>query len=116
MNPQRSLAPLLGIAAALMSLFVIVSVLVGQGNHLATLFRYMLIGGFVSGLFFPRGTLIVWLVLCGYIDMLKRLMVVFGSVQHSDLFNVLGIPPMMVAGVTLSVLVGAFTRRYQLQP
>jgi hypothetical protein len=116
MNPQRSLAPLLGIGAALASLFVIASVLMGRGNNLATLFRYLLVVGFACGLLFPRGTLLVWLVLCGYIDMLKRLMVVFGSVQHSDLFNVLGIPPMMVVGVTLSLVVGAMTRRYQVQP
>jgi hypothetical protein len=116
MNPQRSLAPLFGIAAALASLFVIVSVLMGKGNNLATLFRYLLVAGFTCGVVFPRGTVLVWLVLCGYIDMLKRLMVVFGSVQHSDLFNVLGIPPMMIVGVTLSLLVGALTRRYQMQP
>src|SRR6187549_3056479 len=116
MNQQRSLAPLFGIGTALVSLFVIVTVLMGRGNNLAALFRYILVAGFACGLVFPRGTLLVWLVLCGYIDMLKRLMVVFGSVQHSDLFNVLGIPPMMVVGVTLSVLVGACTRRYSMRP
>jgi hypothetical protein len=114
MNQQRTLAPVLIIGAALSSLFVIVSVLMGQGNHLAKLFRYLLLAGFVAGILFPRPTLVFWMVLCGYTDLLKRLMVVFGDVEHSDLFNVLGIPPMMVIGVTLSILVGALTHRFQL--
>jgi hypothetical protein len=114
MNQQRTLAPLVGIAAALISLFVIGSVLMGHGNNLAKLFRYVLVAGFVSGILFPRPTLILWMVLCGYTDLLKRLMVVFGEVEHSDLFNVLGIPPMMVIGVTTSILVGALTHRFQL--
>lgn len=112
MNSQRSLAPILGIAAALISLFVIASVLLGHGNQLAQLFRYLLVAGFLSGIMFPRGTLFFWLALCGYTDLLKRLMVVFGRVQYSDLYNVLGIPPMMLGGVTIAVLIGAFTGRF----
>jgi hypothetical protein len=81
MNLQRLLSPLLAIAAALAGLFVIVTVLLGNGNQLATLFRYLLVAGLVAGLFWPRGTLMFWLVLCGYTDLLKRLMVVFGRVQ-----------------------------------
>ena len=112
MNAQKSLTPIIGIAAALMSLFVIASVLLGHGNQLAQLFRYLLVAGFLSGIMFPRGTLFFWLALCGYTDLLKRLMVVFGRVQYSDLYNVLGIPPMMLGGVTVAVLIGAFTGRF----
>lgn len=114
MNLQRLLSPLLAIAAAFMSLFVIATILLGHGNHLAMLFRYLLVMGFVAGLFLPRGALMFWLVLCGYTDLLKRLMVVFGSVQYSDLYNVLGIPPVMILGITLAVVGGAMRGRYEL--
>ena len=115
MMAQRTFNPLLGIAAALGSLFVIATVLLGHGNQLALLFRYLLVAGFFAGLLFPKGTLIFWLVLCGYTDLLKRFMVVFGNVEYSDLYNVLGIPPMMIAGVTLAVVVGALMGRFQLR-
>lgn len=114
MNSRSSIGPIIGIAAALLGLFVITSVLLGQGNQLAALCRYLLVAGFVIGLTFPRGGLIVWLMLCGYTDLLKRLMVVFGRVHYNDLYNVLGIPPVMLAGITLAVLVGAFTGRFRL--
>lgn len=114
MIQHRTLAPVLVILAVLSGLFVIVSVLLGDGNDLATLFRYLLVAGFVCGFLFPKRTIMVWMVLCGYTDLLKRLMVVFGDVERSDLFNVLGIPPMIVIGVTLSVLVGGLTHRFQL--
>lgn len=98
-----------------MGLFVIASILLGHGNQLATLFRYLLVVGFLAGLIFPRGGLMFWLALCGYTDLLKRFMVVFGRVQYSDLYNVLGIPPVMLGGITLAVIVGAFTGRFQLR-
>jgi hypothetical protein len=115
MNRRRSFGPLLGFAVALASLYVIASILLGRGNQLALLFRYLLAAGFVGALLVPRGALVVCLVFCGYADLLKRLMVVFDRVQYSDLYSVLGIPPVMLLGVTVSVLLGAVTRRLELQ-
>jgi hypothetical protein len=115
MNRPRYFGLLVGVAVAFSSLYVIASILLGHGNQLATLFRYLLVVGFVAGLLFPRGTLVACLVFCGYADLLKRLMVVFDRVQYSDLYSVLGIPPVMLFGVTLAVLLGTVTKRFELQ-
>jgi hypothetical protein len=115
MNRSRHFGPLLGFAAALGSLFVIASILLGHGNQFAALLRYLLIVGFAVGLLFPRGALITCLVFCGYADLLKRLMVVFDRVQYSDLYSVLGIPPVMLLGVTIALLLGNVTRRFEFE-
>jgi hypothetical protein len=109
MKARPLILPILAIATALAGLFIITTVLMGQGNQLGTLCRYLLVAGFVMGWTFPRRTLVFWLIFCGYTDLLKRLMVVFGSVRYSDLYNVLGIPPAMLAGITMAVLLGAMS-------
>jgi hypothetical protein len=114
MNSQR-FSPLLGFFVVCASLIVIASVLLGNGNQFSMLFRYVLILGFVSGLLLPRPALIFWLVLCAYTDLLKRLMIVSGRVEMSDLYSVLGLPPVMLFGITFSVLMGGLSGRQPLK-
>jgi hypothetical protein len=114
MNSQR-FSPLLGFLMVCASLIVIASVLLGNGNQFSMLFRYVLILGFVFGLLLPRPALIFWLVLCAYTDLLKRLMIVSGRVEMSDLYSVLGLPPVMLLGITFSVLMGGLSGRLPLK-
>jgi len=111
MNSQRPFNPMFVIVPVLIGLGLIVSVLTGGGNRLGLFFRNLLVLSFMAGFLFPRGMLAMWLVLCGYTDFFKRLMVVFGSVSMRDLYNVLGIPPATLAGITVAVISGAALRQ-----
>ena len=115
MNSRNTVAPIAIIAGMLAGLFVIASVLLSSGNQLAALCRFLLVGGFVFGFLFPRAGLLFWLGLCGYTDLLKRLLIVSGRISFNDLYYVLGMPPVMLGGITLAVLVGAVTGRFELQ-
>lgn len=96
-------------------LFVMLSILLGGGNEIAAFYQYLLGALFIAGVATPRGAFIFWLVLCGYTDLLKRLMVVTGRVSFNDLYYILGLPPVMLGAITLSVVIGGFSGRFQLR-
>ncbi len=97
---------LIVIVSAIAGLFVVVTVLLSQGNSLAHLCFYILIGGGIFGLLAPRSAFYFWIVACAYSDLLKRLTVVFGEVSKMDLFYVLGITPVMFSGIVISLIIG----------
>jgi len=104
------------IALALLGgLFVMLSILMGGGNEIAAFYQYLLAVLFVAGIVAPRGAFVFWVMLCGYTDLLKRFMVLTGRVSFTDLYAVLGIPPIMLTAITFSVVVGAFSGRFQLR-
>ncbi|MFZ4764467.1 MAG: hypothetical protein ACOYMN_05890, partial [Roseimicrobium sp.] len=114
MKSNNAFVPIAGMVTLLIGLFVTASVLLGSGNQLAALCKYLLVAGFVCGYLFPKGGFVFWMGLCGYTDLLKRLMIVSGRISYNDLYYVLGMPPVMLGGITLAVLSGAFTGRFQL--
>ncbi len=95
--------------------FVMLSILLGGGNEVAAFYEYLLAVLFIGGFVAPRGAFIFWLVLCGYTDLLKRFLVVTGHVTFADLYYVLGIPPVMIGAITMSVLLGVFSGRFHLR-
>lgn len=101
-------SPLVIIGAGLLILYVAVSILLGDGNTMGSLFFYLLIFGGVFGMMAPKGAFYLFIFLCGYLDLLKRLMVVAGSVSVIDLYYVLGIAPVTVTGVLIGVVVRMF--------
>jgi hypothetical protein len=110
-GPTTIIAILASLAGAF---YVMASILLGGGNELAALCDYLLIGSIFLGLFFPKRSLFVWFFVCAYTDLLKRLLIVSGRVSLADLFSVLGIPPAMLGGIVLSILISAFTGRLTL--
>lgn len=114
MNQRNSIFGII-LLGLLGGLFAVVSILLGEGNEMASFYQYLLMAFFVAGFLIPRSTFIFWLALCGYTDLLKRFMVVTGRVSFMDLYYVLGIPPVMVVAMTLSVLVGSFSGRFVLK-
>ncbi|MEI6537083.1 MAG: hypothetical protein WCN98_17210, partial [Verrucomicrobiaceae bacterium] len=113
MNRQNSFAPVIIVLfGTFAGLFVVLSVLLGGGNTLAHLCYYILLGGGVLGLMAPRSAFYVWIFMCGYSDLLKRLMVVFGDVSQTDLYYVLGITPVMFSAIVFSLILGSFTGAY----
>ncbi len=115
MTQSNPLKPIAVACLVLLGLMMTASVLLGSGNQLAALCKYMLVVAFALGAIFPRGSFVFWLVLCGYTDLLKRFMVVSGRISFNDLYYVLGIPPVMLAGMLTSVLLGSFLGRYELR-
>lgn len=85
-------------------LYMLTSVLLSEGNLVGQLCRFLLVAGFVMGVLLPRLTFVFWLIGCGYLDLLKRLMVVSGRMFHDDLFYVLGVAPTTFAGIVAGVL------------
>ncbi len=110
MNSRNSLLNVLIVAGfSSLGLYVVISVLLSHRNGLASLCFYLLIAGGIWGLLAPRSAFYLWIFSCGYTDLLKRVMVVFGNIQQNDLYYVLGIPPVIFAGITISLVVGGLT-------
>lgn len=89
----------------LFGLFAMVSIVLGEGNTLANVFLYLIIGTCGLAVIAPREAFFVFLVTCGYVDLFKRLMVVSGRVSMDDLYYVLGLAPALLSCIILSVLV-----------
>lgn len=89
----------------LFGLFAIVSIMLGEGNTLANVFLYLIMGTCGLALIAPRTAFFVFLVTCGYVDLFKRLMVVSGRVSMDDLYYVLGLAPALLSCIIISVLV-----------
>ncbi|MCE2692892.1 MAG: hypothetical protein LW645_01280 [Verrucomicrobiaceae bacterium] len=80
-------------------LYAVASVLLTEGNTIGQMSMYLMVGGFLLSLMAPRLGFYIWIIFCGYNDLLKRLLVVGGRVTQEDLKFVLGITPAMFAGV-----------------
>jgi len=114
MNDQRGTSVLLMMLGIGFALYATFSVLLTDGNSISELCRILMVAGFLFSLMKPRLGLTVWLLSSGYVDLLKRLMVVSGRISKNDLYYVLGIHPLMMAGICAGVLVGGFTGKFTL--
>lgn len=104
-EPSRGASSVLVILAGMgLVLYMLTAVLLSEGNLVGQLCRFLLVAGFVMGVLLPRPAFIFWLVGCGYLDLLKRLMIVSGRMFHDDLFYVLGVAPATFAGITAGAL------------
>lgn len=100
-NPSAS-----AIIAMLMlgGLYAVASVILTEGNTIGQMCQYLMIGGFLLSLLAPRLGFFIWIIFCGYNDLLKRFLVVGGRITHEDLKFVLGITPAMFGGVVASLV------------
>jgi hypothetical protein len=109
MNSQsRGMSVLVVLGASLLMLYIAASVLLDHGNTMGKMFFYMLIAGGVLGLLAPRPAFFLFLIQCACLDFAKRLMIIAGSVSHTDLYYVLGIAPVTVTGITLGLVIRVF--------
>ncbi|MEN3940938.1 hypothetical protein WJU23_06575 [Prosthecobacter sp. SYSU 5D2] len=106
MNEGRSGALLPMFVMGGIGLFALASILLTEGNTIGEFCRYLLVGGFLLSVVAPRAGFYIWLTLCGYNDLLKRLMIMGGRVTHGDLPFVLGITPAMFGGVVVALILG----------
>jgi hypothetical protein len=110
-RPTNPLALILGLGLALYAVF---SITLTQGNSISELCLMLMLGGVLLSLTAPNLAFTFWIITSGYIDLAKRLMVLTGRVNQTDLYYVLGIHPLMLGGITISLLVGAMLGRQRL--
>lgn len=106
MNSRGLTAIVVVVGGMLVALFVIVSILSGAGfgNVLGATYKYFLPAAFVLGVAAPRFSM-YFLLLCGvYIDFLKKLMAVDYTLYFSDVFYILGVPPVLLLGMCCGIL------------
>lgn len=101
------------VIAFTVSMIMVFSVITSHGNEIGHLFKYVLVLAFFTGALAPKASFSLLLVLCLVIDLCKRLMVVSGRVSALDLYYVLGIPPVLVAGIAVSALISVALGRMQ---
>jgi len=107
MNQSRSPA---GMIFAVIGMgYVLLSLLLSTGNQLGGFFGYLLGGSLLFGIWRPKAAVLLMLIISGYIDWAKRLLVVADRVTFTDLAFVLGLAPALMAGITI----GAFFQGIQ---
>lgn len=98
--------PLVAIIGGLgVALYVAASILLDDGNQLAGLFFYALLGSGLLGLLAPRMAFFFFIFQTAYLDLFKRLMVIGGNVSFVDLFWVLGMAPVTIVGIACGLIV-----------
>jgi hypothetical protein len=114
MNDGRGTNPFSMMLGLCLALYAIFSITLTQGNSISELCLMLMLGGLLLSLTSPRLAFTLWIISSGYIDLIKRLMVLSGRVSQNDLYYVLGIHPLMLGGITISLVIGAMLGRQRL--
>ena len=85
MNNNRGTNALVMMLGICFGIYAIFSVMLTEGNSISELCRMLMVGGFLLSFLNPKLGLILFLASSGYIDLLKRLMVVSGRITQMDL-------------------------------
>lgn len=102
MNGINVKAIFVGLCGLALGLYIMVEILLARTSSLGQLYLYLAIAAFVFGAVSPRPAMYVLILCTGYIDVLKRLMVVGGNPTMLDVAYILAIPPLLVAGTIVS--------------
>ncbi|MFC7338066.1 hypothetical protein ACFQY0_12810 [Haloferula chungangensis] len=93
------------VMVALVGVVMMSAILTGGGNVIGQTALYGMIVVFFVGLMSPKGGVLLMIILAGYSDMLKRLMVLETNISMFDLTYVLGMAPMALAGTVVACVV-----------
>ncbi len=91
----------IGLCAAL---YFIVSLMMTSGNQLGLLFRLILAGAALLGIWQPRRGVFMLVLLSGYTDLMKRMLVLVDKITYEDLTYVLATPPVLMLSITVGTL------------
>jgi hypothetical protein len=97
-----------------LGVLVITDLLSGSGNSLAKLARTLAAAGFVASVLNPRLGVYLLVLSTAYLDLLKRMLVFYDRPTMIDLYYVLGVAPLIMAGVTAGILAGGLLGRFHL--
>jgi len=109
-DEKKIVAGMLMLGGMVFSIVVVYFVISSQGNVLGNAYKLFLPAAFAVGLMAPRVGLNVLVICAGYIDLLKRFMVFDLQMQYTDLYFILGIPPIICLGVAMSIVMSYLLR------
>ena len=116
-GPQGNALPVVAIIGGMIvALYIAASILMDEGNQLANLCFYLLVGSGLLGVVAPRLAFFIFIFQSAYLDLLKRLMVIAGNVQFTDLFWVLGIAPVTVVGIATGLMLRMVFGKVRAEP
>ncbi len=106
----RLVAPVLGCLTAAVLGMVLVS---DRENSLASFMNIVGFFGFFIGAISPRLGLYLLIFLCGYLDFIKRLLILFGDANIEDVTYVLRVAPFVLVGTIAGLVVSYALKRIQ---
>lgn len=110
LNERQIISFLLVTAGVFFACLIVYFIVSSRGNIVGNVFKFFLPMAFLLGLIIPRLAFFVLIICAGYIDILKRFMVFDASMAYTDLYFILGIPPMILFGITSSILISYLLR------
>ena len=105
------------IGMMLLGLVFVVTILTGPGNVLGATYRFLWIPALLMGCMTPRLAMYVLVVMAIYLDVPKKFLVVGDVMDFRDVYFILALPPVMLAGIVLqyvasfSLRIRVFSRR-----
>lgn len=81
------------------------------GNTLGSLARIISLLCFMIGLFGGTQALKAFIVVIAYVDLVKRVLVLYGNFNYLDIASVLASAPLMLLGICMNIFFGAFIFR-----
>lgn len=103
MNSRGIAGIVIVVVGLLIALYIIVSVLSGFGNVIGATYKYFLPTAFVLGAVAPKASMYLLILCGGYIDFFKKLMGIEESLFFTDVFFILGVPPVLLLGMCCGV-------------
>lgn len=113
-NSKAIQAIVIVVCGLILSFWVTLSVITNDQNALAQFAGYMAVGSFLYGLLFGGRAILLLLLLIAYGDLVKRGLVLFGSLSYVDIGKVLISGPLALAGMCVNLLWGAVSGRIQM--
>lgn len=86
------------------SSFILVQILSTDRSFIAELMTYLGFAFVFSSILWPRAGLVVMLFLCGYLDFIKRLIVLTQGYQFMDVIDILKVAPYTFVGVIVGLI------------
>lgn len=99
----RIITPIIGLL--FVAMWLIVSALGGGGNELGTVVKYLSIAVLVASIVKPRFGFWATIAAMGYIDFIKRLLVLGGQFNFGDVTILLAFPPLLCYCIFLGVII-----------
>jgi len=93
-----------GFVILVVGLFAFVDALSGNENVIGQLYRVLVLAAPLVGFLAPKPSVYLLLICAGYIDGLKRLLVLDDHLSQLYLFYILGVPSLLLLGILLSIL------------
>ena len=88
----------------IVALILVTNAFTSGGNTISYFAKYALIASFFIGLQAKKTALYILVLMTGYLDMLKRVMIIDARVGLVDLYYVLGMAPILLAGITCGLV------------